>query len=177
MSKQRYQINQIVRVAQNTRYFNPRGFGIVQDYKPGTYAGYRVVMFCTQQVSDNSYRENRLRYTNDKILQCRPCELSRVGYTAWNDTVEDVKVMRSSFSKVVKEVLVAKERNTRYGTYVYQTQFDEFMNRLVWLSFSNKRLETMVTYPGSYGVAMVRSDTFFSFPLEQEINRSEYVYQ
>ena len=175
MSRQKYQINQLVGIAQNTRYGNPRGFGIVQDYIPSTYAGYRVMMFCTRQVTNGRYNYyGQVPYDQDRILQCRANELNYVHYDHWNSNVEDVQVMRSGATTLVKTAMEIKERSHKYGWGL--SDYEKTIKRMVWLSFSNKRLETMVTYPGNHGACMIRTNTFYSFPLEQEINRSEYVY-
>ena len=175
MSRQKYQINQLVRVTQNTRYDNPRGFGIVQDYKPGTYAGYRVMMFCTHKVSGSRYNYyGQVPYDQDKILQCRANELNIVYNDHWNSNVEDVQVMRSSVTTLVKDAIASKENNLRYGWGA--AGYDALIKRMAWLSFSNKRIETMETYPGKNGACMIRTNTFYNFPLEREIDRSEYVY-
>ena len=81
--------------------------------------------------------------------------------------------MRSSVTTLVKTAMELKERSHKYGgDYGYE----KTIKRMVWLSFSNKRLETMVTYPGNHGACMIRTDTFYNFPFEREIDRSEYVY-
>ena len=81
--------------------------------------------------------------------------------------------MRSSVTTLVKGAMDLKERSHKYGgDYGYE----KTIKRMVWLSFSNKRLETMVTYPGNHGACMIRTDTFYNFPFEREIDRSEYVY-
>jgi len=177
MSRQRYKINQLVKVRLKTRYVELSGLGVVQDYAPKEYAGYSVRMICING-HQSHYYYNGSPFNKDGIYRCLPKELKAM-YSLSNSH-QSISFMKSAVSGIIKSAAHTKSNSKKYNhnnAYCYYTnQFKNQMNNLLWYSFANKRMKNLqVRFDARTQELFIDPTTFTKFPIEREQRRDEYV--